>query len=76
MKKTEAEPVIRSLCHKWATATGFDPASGELASFTAFVSWLAANGHSHYLSFRSSVAGPHADAERWFDEELKQTSRD
>lgn len=74
MKKTEAEPVIRSLVHKWAATIGFDPASGKQPNFSAFTSWLGANGYSHYLGFRS-VRGPHGDAEQWFDEELHQTWR-
>jgi hypothetical protein len=74
MKKTEAEPAIRSLVGQWAGVVGFDPASGKQPSFSAFTSWLAANGYSHYLDFRS-VLGAHGDAEQWFDEELRQTWR-
>lgn len=74
MKKTEAEPAIRSLVQKWASAVGFDPASGKQPSFAAFTSWLGTNGYSRYLNFRS-VRGASGDAEQWFDEELHQTWR-
>jgi hypothetical protein len=74
MKKTEAEPIIRNLVTQWAREAGFDPASGQQPSFSAFETWLSGKGYSHYLTFRS-VRGAHADAEQWFDEELRQTWR-
>jgi hypothetical protein len=74
MKKIEAEPAIRSLVHKWASAVGVDAASGKQPSFATFTSWLGTNGYSHYLNLRS-VRGASGDAEQWFDEELHQTWR-
>jgi hypothetical protein len=74
MRKDEAEAVIRHLCHKWAEATSFQPESGKMPSFRGFCSWLKDSGFGHYLDFRSRV-DPEADAEQWFDEELKQTWR-
>jgi hypothetical protein len=74
VKKSEAEPIVRHLVSQWAHASGFEPASGKQPSFSAFKTWLAENGYSHYLTFRS-VRGAHDDAEQWFDEELRQTWR-
>jgi hypothetical protein len=74
MKKSNAEPAIRRLCHEWANAGGFDPKSKENPSFADFKFWLAQKGHSHYLSFRS-VRGADADAELRYDQELNQTWR-
>lgn len=74
MKKKEAERAIRYLVTQWAGETGFDSASGEQPSFSAFTTWLSAKGYSDCLTFRS-VRGPHEDAEQWFDEELHQTWR-
>jgi hypothetical protein len=74
MKKTEAEPAIRSLCHEWADSVGFYPASGKQPSFADFKTWLAAKGYLHYLDFRSTM-GANTDAEQWFDQELRQTWR-
>lgn len=74
MKKAEAEKAIRYLCTEWAKEQGIPYASPypKQASFSAFRSWLEAKGYSHYLNFRS-VIGPLEDAERWFDQEFKQT---
>jgi hypothetical protein len=73
MKKSEAERVLRPLI-EWAREVGFDPASGEQPSFSSFKDWLEARRLSGYLKFRSTM-GPLEDAERWFDQELKQTWR-
>ncbi len=74
MKKSDAEAAIRLLCHKSAAATAFQPESGEMPSFRAFCSWLKDNNYGHYLDFRSRY-DKEADAEQWFDEELKQMWR-
>ncbi len=74
MTKRESEPIVRRLVHDWARERGIDIPPTEQPSFSEFKSWLSANGHSHLLKFRS-VAGPDDDAERWFDQELKQTWR-
>lgn len=74
VKKSECEQAIRHLVNKWADEVGVQPGQALMPSFSAFRSWLAQRGYGHYLSFRS-VMGPLEDAERWFDEELKQTWR-
>ncbi|MGV6396986.1 hypothetical protein ACTUVN_002681 [Pseudomonas caspiana] len=72
MKKTECEPVIRSLTHQWAALQ--DQSPGWHPSFGSFVRWLRENSHDHYLDFKGVM--PAMDvAEQWFDEELKQTWR-
>ncbi|MGJ0508465.1 MAG: hypothetical protein ACR652_15360 [Methylocystis sp.] len=73
MTKEEAERVIRHLVHKWAKDSGINLAT-EQPSFSAFQSWLHDNAYSHYLSFRSAN-GAQYDAQAWFDQELRQTSR-
>lgn len=75
MKKSEAEPKIRHLCDVWREARGLPLPDGAFHySFSDFKTWLASEGYSHYLRFRSrtSAAG---DAERWFDQEMRQTWR-
>jgi len=77
MKKTEAEPAIRQLCHKWRETRCLPiPAGGPSThySFSDFKTWLGEKHYSHYLNFRS-VMGPEYDAEHWFDQEMKQTWR-
>jgi hypothetical protein len=74
MKKSEAETAIRRLCHEWAKEVHFDPTSGQHPRFSEFKLWLREKKYSHYLVFRA-LAGADADAERWFDEELKQRRR-
>jgi hypothetical protein len=74
LKKAECEQAIRRLCHEWAKVLGIVPSSELQLSFSQFKSWLRENGYSHYLDFRS-VMGPEADAEMWFDQELKQAWR-
>lgn len=74
MKRAECEKAIRSLVHEWAKARGIPIPPVEQPSFSDFKSWLNQNGYSHYLNFRS-VMGPEEDAERWFDQELRQTWR-
>lgn len=70
IKKNEAETAIRSLINDWASEAPI----GDHPSFSAFVTWLKAGGHGHYLNFRS-VMGPAEDAELWFDQELGQMWR-
>ncbi|UTD27519.1 hypothetical protein [Bradyrhizobium sp. WD16] len=74
IKKADAEKAIRALVTQWVNETGFDHRTGEMPSFSAFKSWLRANRYDGYLNFRSAM-GPDADAEFWFDQELKQTWR-
>jgi hypothetical protein len=74
VKKAKAEKALRYLVTQWANETGFDPATGKQPSFSDFKEWLEANRHCGYLNFRSTM-GPLEDAERWFDQELKQTWR-
>ncbi|TCU75262.1 hypothetical protein EDE08_103482 [Bradyrhizobium sp. R2.2-H] len=72
MKKSEAEPAIRSLATIW-----FDtlPAGKrEHPSWYAFKDWLSANNYSHYLNFRSRISADY-DAEMWFDDEFGQNWR-
>lgn len=42
--------------------------------FSEFVSWLRGKGYGAYLDFQSTM-GPMYDAERWFDDEFKQSWR-
>jgi hypothetical protein len=74
VRKAESEKAIRYLVTQWAQESGFDPNSGQQPSFSDFKDWLRAKRYSGYLNFRSTM-GPLEDAERWFDEELKQTWR-
>jgi hypothetical protein len=74
MKRIEAEPAIRALVHQWAATGGIDVGSSEQPSFVAFKRWADARGHGGYFAFRS-VMGALDDAERWFDQELRQTWR-
>ncbi|MCP1470988.1 hypothetical protein J3E64_002685 [Sphingobium sp. OAS761] len=73
-RKADAEKAIRYLVSQWARKNGIAVGSVDMPSFYDFRSWLGREGYSHYLDFRS-VMGPLEDAERWFDEELKQTWR-
>lgn len=74
MKRTEAEQAIRVLVHQWAASTGIAAGSNEQPSFLAFKRWADAQGYGGYFTFRSTM-GPLEDAERWFDQELRQTWR-
>jgi hypothetical protein len=74
MKRTEAEPAIRHLVHRWAGATGVEAGSDEQPSFSDFKRWVEEQGYSGYFSFRSTM-GALEDVERWFDQELRQTWR-
>jgi hypothetical protein len=74
MKRTEAEPAIRALVHQWAEAAGIAVGSAEQPSFSAFRRWAEEQGYSGYFVFRSTM-GALEDAERWFDQELRQTWR-
>lgn len=77
MRKSEAEPLIRSLAHKWATEVGFDPNPQSVhnsPSYLTFRAWLVENRYGHLLQFRSTM-GPDYFAELWFDQELRQTWR-
>ncbi|WP_162527185.1 hypothetical protein [Sphingomonas solaris] len=48
--------------------------SAEQPSFTAFKRWAEAEGYGSYFVFRSTM-GALDDAERWFDQELRQAWR-
>jgi hypothetical protein len=74
MKRTEAEPAIRALVHRWAEASGGAAATAGQPSFSAFKHWAEEQGHSEVFIFRSTM-GALEDAERWFDQELHQTWR-
>ncbi|MCO7566445.1 hypothetical protein NJF44_10675 [Pseudomonas guariconensis] len=72
MKKTDCEPAIRQLAREWARTQDQQP--GWHPSFHDFKRWLESRGYGHYLEFRSNM--PASDeAERWFDDELKQVWR-
>ncbi|MBR1219927.1 hypothetical protein JQ557_18105 [Bradyrhizobium sp. U87765 SZCCT0131] len=72
MKKSEAEPAIRTLATQWFNTL---PADEQVhPSFYAFKAWLSANHYSLYLNFRSRM-GADYDAEMWFDDELGQNWR-
>ena len=73
MKKAEAETAVRSLARQWALERKINTATDH-PSFSNFKAWLGEKGYAHYLNFRSAV-GADEDAERWFDQELKQTWR-
>ena len=74
MKRSEAEPAIRSLATTWARETGIEIGSAEQPSFSEFKRWAEAQGYGGYFAFRSTM-GALDDAERWFDQELGQAWR-
>ena len=74
MKKAECEKAIRALVHTWARQTGGQPGQPEMPSFSAFRCWMEDSGYGGYFAFQSEM-GPYDDAERWFDQELKQAWR-
>ncbi|WP_336966898.1 hypothetical protein [Sphingobium aquiterrae] len=74
MKRTEAEPAIRSLVHQWVKTAGFAVGSVRQPSFSAFRRWAEEQGYSGYFVFRSTM-GALEDTEHWFDQELRQTWR-
>jgi len=49
MKRTEAEPAIRTLVHQWAEAAGIAVGSTEQPSFSAFRRWVEEQGYSGYF---------------------------
>lgn len=69
MKKSDAKPAIRNLCHVWK-AERFPVTTTNRLHFSDFVDWLRER-HPDLLQFRS-VAGPLYDAEQWFDDEFRQ----
>jgi hypothetical protein len=74
VKRPEAERAIRQLTHDWAAAHGVQPGSAEMPSFSAFHRWVLGLGGAALFQFRSTL-GPLADAESWFDQELRQAWR-
>lgn len=73
MKKSESEPVVHHLLHKWRTDCGFDDVPNDELSFSKFYSWMEQN-YSNYLAFRTTTSVRY-DIEMWFDQEFKQTWR-
>lgn len=71
MTKPEAEKIVRALCHDWRREQG-EPAPA-LLDFSAFRPWLLAR-RPDALDFRSR-GGAARDAERWFDDEMRQAWR-
>ena len=71
--KPECETAIRHLVHEWFDA--LPNPKPDHPSWYAFKNWLGEKHYSPYLDFRS-VRGADADAELWFNQELKQTWRD
>ena len=74
MKRVDAEPAIRHLVHQWAKTAGVQVGAAEQPSFSDFKRWADRQGYSACFSFRSTM-GALDDAERWFDQELRQTWR-
>jgi len=72
MKREEAEPAIRHLCHEWRKERGLSDAELQRASYSEFRLWCDEKGYSRYFGFRSRM-GAEYDAELWFDEEFKLT---
>ena len=73
MKKADAEGIIRSLVHDWASETGFRIGSDQHPSFYDFWSWL--DGRAPQAKSFRAVGGAEYIAELWFDEELGQLWR-
>lgn len=72
MKKTDAEPQLRRLCHVWKAECHPNTLEQDL-QFADFARWVK-DRHPDLLAFRSTM-GPMEDAERWFDQEFHQTWR-
>ncbi|HEY7999699.1 MAG TPA: hypothetical protein VIE87_12820 [Pseudolabrys sp.] len=73
-KKSECEPVIRRLAREWFDA--LPDAKREHPSWSAFKTWLGEKHYTSYLNFRSVAGADYdAEAEAWFDDELKQNWR-
>lgn len=73
MKKSECEPIVRHLLHKWREDCGFDDLPEADLSFSKFYSWMEKN-YSRYLVFRTTTSVRY-DVEMWFDQEFNQTER-
>jgi len=73
MRKSDAEPAIRQLCHAWRRGEGHLQTPARSLSFGDFWEWLQAN-YSNYLTFRSS-ASVRYDVELWFDQEFGQAGQ-
>jgi hypothetical protein len=74
MERGECEKAIRYFATNGPEfVASLDPPMDQ-PSFSDFKWWLSERGYSRYMDFRS-FAGADYDAEIWFDQELKQTSR-
>lgn len=73
MRKSDAEPAIRHLCHEWRREAGQLETPARSLSFSDFWNWLQAN-YSSYLKFRSSISARY-DVELWFDQEFGQAGQ-
>lgn len=74
MKKSEAEALVRSLCHAWKERIHPDvPDSDVSVNVEDFSSWLRQE-HPQVFSFRS-VVSPLDEVERWARDELHQQWR-
>lgn len=74
MTKRDSERAIRGLCHTWASEAAAMKDPDVHPQFCDFKRWLKERGYAHYLDFRW-MGGADNAAERWFDQELKQTWR-
>lgn len=72
MIKADAERGIRSLCHQWRKAEGFEQTEQSKLSFYSFLAWVR-DHHGGYLAFRTTTSVID-DVERWFEDELRQTA--
>jgi hypothetical protein len=70
-KREEAERAIRGLALDWMDDGGYEPRPGHYPSFRTFTKWLEDRELAHYLSFRSRLNAPRAEAEGWFESAIK-----
>lgn len=70
MRKSDAEPVIRRLCHTWRQDEGHRLTPAGALSFGDFWGWLQAY-YPTYVNFRSRASARY-DVELWFDQEFGQ----
>ncbi len=70
-KKADAERAIRHFALEWMKETGYEQKPGHYPSFPDFKSWLESKHYSGYLRFRSRINNPEAEAEGWFEAEIR-----